>query len=53
VTDTRANLVLQAIDHWKHAGTPTSLHRWLGWSYEEYEDFEEYGVFPYPRPGAL
>ena len=50
---TRAQRILEAVDHWQHAGKPIPLYRWLGWSREEWEEYQELGVFPYPRAGAL
>lgn len=50
---TRAELVMDALARWEVAGKPGPAYRWLGWSAEEWEDFEELGVFPYPRPGIL
>ena len=50
---TRAELVMDALARWRDAGKPCPAHRWLGWSREEWEDFEELGLFPYPRTGAL
>lgn len=50
---TRAERIDDAIAAWKQAGKPCLPYRWLGWSREEWEEFQELGVFPHPRPGAL
>lgn len=50
---TRAQRVDDAIAEWKALEDRPSLARWLGWSAEEFMDFEECGAFPYPRRGAL